>query len=197
MYHGQGKIWFATFPFTGDCYVGQFEMNKKHGQGMYYSANGDTYEGWWKMGVRHGEGSFTPGQDGGGGAGEERVTAFEELRRYDYGERVDNRKKQMELQRGSTHRRKAGEKRITEGSQCTFDFGEEKKRQQKSREDKKSKFGAHDATLSPRGYRAGDDNQGGSRMDEQGVAERQISLLATPAVQQARLEARKVAGGVA
>ena len=42
----------------GDFYEGEFQGNKKHGQGKWVSKNGHVYEGEWEAGKRHGKGKW-------------------------------------------------------------------------------------------------------------------------------------------
>jgi hypothetical protein len=58
-YHGEGELLFATFPFTGDAYAGQFDHGVRHGAGTYIAKNGDVFTGTWKCGKRHGQGIHT------------------------------------------------------------------------------------------------------------------------------------------
>ena len=44
---------------NGDKYDGEWENDKKHGQGTYTWANGDKYDGAWEDDKRHGVGTFT------------------------------------------------------------------------------------------------------------------------------------------
>ena len=53
--HGQGT---ATFP-SGDKHVGEFKDGMRHGQGTYTFASGDKYVGEWKNNMRHGQGTYT------------------------------------------------------------------------------------------------------------------------------------------
>ena len=53
--HGQGTYTFAS----GDKYVGKWKDDKKHGQGTFTFANGDKYVGEFKDDMRHGQGTAT------------------------------------------------------------------------------------------------------------------------------------------
>ena len=44
--------------YNGDKYVGNWEHDKRSGQGKYIFANGAYYEGTWKDDMKNGYGSF-------------------------------------------------------------------------------------------------------------------------------------------
>lgn len=46
-----------TYP-DGTVYNGEWEENKRHGQGVYTYKNGDFYDGSWKEGHKHGKGRY-------------------------------------------------------------------------------------------------------------------------------------------
>jgi len=51
---------FGTQTYTnGDKYVGEFQHNKRHGQGTATTAKGDKYVGEYKDGLPHGQGTST------------------------------------------------------------------------------------------------------------------------------------------
>eukprot|EP00904_Undaria_pinnatifida_P008783 jgi/Undpi1/5034/HiC_scaffold_19.g08386.m1 len=61
---GQGVYRYAkTGGDAGDCYVGGWEADRRHGKGILRWANGSRYEGYWKAGAIEGKGVF---QYGGG-----------------------------------------------------------------------------------------------------------------------------------
>ncbi|KAG9329652.1 hypothetical protein JZ751_003360 [Albula glossodonta] len=50
----------GTYRFkNGARYVGEYYMNKKHGQGTFYYPDGSRYEGSWVEDQRHGQGEYT------------------------------------------------------------------------------------------------------------------------------------------
>ena len=57
------EVWhdcFGTKTYeNGDKYVGDFEDNKKHGEGTYTWVNEDKYVGEWKDNKQHGQGTKT------------------------------------------------------------------------------------------------------------------------------------------
>ena len=52
--HGFGKIEWAD----GRRYEGEYENDKKQGQGTFYWADGRKYVGSWKNGKQHGQGEY-------------------------------------------------------------------------------------------------------------------------------------------
>ncbi|HSX13250.1 MAG TPA: hypothetical protein VLE96_02380, partial [Chlamydiales bacterium] len=52
--HGQGTHHYAN----GDRYEGNWENDKKHGEGTLHYANGDRYVGNWKNDKKHGQGKY-------------------------------------------------------------------------------------------------------------------------------------------
>ena len=52
--HGYGKIEWAD----GRRYEGEYENDKKQGQGIFYWADGRKYVGTWKDGQQHGQGDY-------------------------------------------------------------------------------------------------------------------------------------------
>ena len=42
----------------GRQYYGEYDMEKKHGFGIYIWTDGRKYEGFWKNGKQHGKGLF-------------------------------------------------------------------------------------------------------------------------------------------
>ena len=60
--HGQGTYTYGpNSEWAGDQYVGEYKNGKRHGQGTYTHANGDKYVGGHKDNKRHGQGTFTYG----------------------------------------------------------------------------------------------------------------------------------------
>ena len=57
--HGIGRYFIAAPGATkGQAYVGQFEADERHGQGVFTWPNGNKYTGEWFHNVKHGNGSF-------------------------------------------------------------------------------------------------------------------------------------------
>lgn len=46
-----------TYP-DGTVYTGEWDDNRRHGQGIYVYKNGDFYDGEWKEGRKHGTGRY-------------------------------------------------------------------------------------------------------------------------------------------
>lgn len=45
------KTFFGIYYYeNGDCYIGEWKNNNKHGKGIYVYSNGDYYYGDWKEG---------------------------------------------------------------------------------------------------------------------------------------------------
>jgi S1-C subfamily serine protease len=53
--NGQGTFTYAD----GEEYVGGWKNNNEHGQGTFTYADGDEYVGGWKNGKKHGQGTYT------------------------------------------------------------------------------------------------------------------------------------------
>ncbi|KAJ3591603.1 hypothetical protein NHX12_006736 [Muraenolepis orangiensis] len=52
--HGQGIFYYPD----GSKYEGSWVDDQKQGQGVYTYPNGDTYDGGWLLNVRHGAGTY-------------------------------------------------------------------------------------------------------------------------------------------
>ena len=54
---------FGEFAYAGDLagahYEGDWKDGKRHGKGVFESADGDRYQGAWRGDVRHGRGTYT------------------------------------------------------------------------------------------------------------------------------------------
>jgi len=58
--NGQGTFIFGpNSEWAGDKYIGEYKDNKKHGLGKYFYLEGDKYEGEFKEGYYHGQGIYT------------------------------------------------------------------------------------------------------------------------------------------
>lgn len=58
--HGQGTMKYPD----GSVYIGQWENDTRNGQGILKFANGDIYEGYFADGKRHGQGKYTYHEQG-------------------------------------------------------------------------------------------------------------------------------------